>query len=138
MTDFPTPVRSTHDSAEFFDAARQGRLLLRRCSACGTVRAPHAPVCPACHESVHSTLDADGTGTLVSWSVVHRSPLPDVTGPYVVGVVETREGPWLPLRLLCAEDTTLHAGQRVSYTSAPTGEDGEPIIAGVPIAANQH
>ena len=144
MSSFPTPVRSTPDSTDFFAAARESRLLLRRCTDCGAVRAPQAPACPSCHASAHSTITAEGNGTLVTWSVVHRSPLPDVTGPYIVGAVETEEGPWLLLRLLCPIDSVLFTGQAISYVSASTGEDGESVIAGVPAglaaprASNSH
>ncbi|MCQ4122096.1 Zn-ribbon domain-containing OB-fold protein [Rhodococcus tibetensis] len=135
MTDFPTPVRPTEDSADFFAAAAEGNLLLRRCSICGAVRGPQVSTCPACHAESHNTIHSESTGTLVSWSVVHRSPLPDVDGPYTVGIVEAREGPWVVLRLLCPVDHHLRAGQAIAYVGRHSGDDGEYILAGSPVEA---
>jgi uncharacterized OB-fold protein len=64
----------------------------------------------------------------VSWSTVHRSPLPDVAGPYVVVIVELTEGPWLLLRLLDATDGTdgrLRLDQDVELVALPSGTDPE-------------
>ena len=62
---------------------------------------------------------------------MHRSPLRDVLGPYTVGIVETKAGPWVVLRLLCPVVHHL-PGQTVAYVSR---HSGEYIIAGAPVEA---
>ena len=119
-------VRRTAGSADFFDAARDGRLLLRRCSDCGTVRGPQEGVCPACWAVEHTAVTASGRATLVSWSVVHRSPVPAVAAPYTAGIVEVEEGPWLLTRVLTADDEELVEGQPLTVVVAPG--DGEPLV----------
>ena len=121
-------VRRTADSADFFDAARHGRLLLRRCSGCDAVRGPQEPVCPACYAVEHTAVSASGRATLVSWSRVHRSPVPGAPAPYTAGLVEVAEGPWLLTRVLTAADETLVAGQPLTVVVAPGAADGEPIV----------
>jgi uncharacterized OB-fold protein len=129
MTPFPTPVRRTEDSAEFFDMAAQGKLMLRRCLACGAYRAPQDAVCPACHHSAWEPVAADGAATLVTWTVVHRSPVPGLDGPYVAAMVESREGPWILVRLLDSDGSDLHVGTELELVTAVSGDDGEWVVA---------
>jgi len=134
MNPFPTPVLRTEDSADFFDATCEEALLLRRCTSCGTVRGPQEPACPECQTSEHETLRGSGKAHLVTWSIVHRSPLPGVQGPYVTGFVECVEGPWLPVRLLVDPDCELAAGAavRISFVlTGNSGDGGERIPVGI-------
>lgn len=121
-------VRRTAASADFFDAARDGHLLLRRCRPCKVVRGPQETVCPACYAVEHTAVAASGRATLVSWSLVHRSPVPGIAAPYTAGIVEVEEGPWLLTRVLTARDETLVAGQPLTVLVAPGAADGEPLV----------
>ncbi|MET8942321.1 Zn-ribbon domain-containing OB-fold protein [Streptomyces sp. NPDC004542] len=90
--DLPEPDAFTR---AYWDAAAEGRLLLRRCGACG--RAHHYPreFCPHCWSDDVTWQRATGRATLYTWSVVHRNDLPpfgDRT-PYVAAVVALAEGP---------------------------------------------
>lgn len=81
----------------YWDAAAQGRLLLRRCGACG--KAHHYPreFCPACWagEDRVAWETASGRAVLYTWSVIHRNDLPPFGQrvPYVAAVVDLAEGP---------------------------------------------
>ena len=89
-------------SAPFFDAAADGRLLVRRCEACGHWVAPYMRIgasldrCPACTADRLVWAEAAGTATLVTWTVVHSR---GGEAPRTVGVVELDEGPWMTVRL---------------------------------------
>jgi hypothetical protein len=65
-------------------------------------------------------------GTLVSWAVVHRAPLPVLAAsvPYVSAIVELAEGPWLMVRLLVEDPARLRVGDpvRVRYLRSGQGE----------------
>lgn len=87
----PTPA-ATAETAGWWEACAEHRLVVQRCTACGTTRHPPGPVCPAC-----SWLDAEwtglpGTGTLYTFTVVRQAFVPGVPVPYVVGVVEPDGG----------------------------------------------
>ncbi|MBO7939450.1 Zn-ribbon domain-containing OB-fold protein [Streptomyces antibioticus] len=79
----------------YWDAAAEGRLLIRRCGDCG--RAHHYPreFCPYCWSESVTWENASGRATLYTWSVVHRNDLPPFgeRTPYVAAVVDLAEGP---------------------------------------------
>jgi uncharacterized OB-fold protein len=115
-------VQRDAKSAEFFDAAAGGRLAMRRCLECHQTLPPEAVVCTTCASTDLVWADAVGTGVLASWTTVHRAPNPFYAEmvPYVVGIVELDEGPWL-YGLIDAEP---RAGLRVRATF-PEVADGE-------------
>ncbi|UUU22959.1 Zn-ribbon domain-containing OB-fold protein [Streptomyces sp. DSM 40750] len=84
-------------SRTYWDAAAEGRLLLRRCGAAGCGRVHHYPreFCPYCWSEDVRWEEASGRATLYTWSVVHRNDLPPFgeRTPYVAAVVDLVEGP---------------------------------------------
>jgi uncharacterized protein len=124
------PLQRDTKSAEFFDAAAAGHLLIKQCDECARALAPEASVCTACAGPALHWLPAAGNGTLVTWTTVHKAPNPAYTDrvPYVVGVVELTEGPWLYGRI---DTETLTAGMALTATFVH-GEGGEsyPIFTG--------
>ncbi|MEE1761753.1 MULTISPECIES: Zn-ribbon domain-containing OB-fold protein [unclassified Streptomyces] len=84
-------------SRTYWDAAADGRLLLRRCGAAGCGRAHHYPreFCPYCWSEDVRWEEASGRAVLYTWSVVHRNDLPPFGArtPYVPAVVDLAEGP---------------------------------------------
>jgi uncharacterized OB-fold protein len=77
-------------SRTYWDAAARGRLLVRRCGACG--RAHHWPreFCPYCWSEDVTWQETSGRAVLHTWSVVHHNDLPPFgeRTPYVAAVVE--------------------------------------------------
>jgi uncharacterized OB-fold protein len=74
----------------FWSATAQHRLILPRCTSCGTYRFPPSPFCFACRKQEVEWVDHDGKGTLYSFTVVRHAVIPDVAAalPVVAGVVE--------------------------------------------------
>jgi hypothetical protein len=89
-------------SAPFFDAAGREELYIQRCGDCGHFQSPDARICGRCEGMALGWVRASGNASLVAWAVVHRPPHPAFADlvPYVVGIVELDEGPWLHARLL--------------------------------------
>ena len=121
----PAVVRD-EASASFFDAAARGELLVKR-GPSGTVLAPETRTDPTTGSSDLQPCVARGEGTLVSWAVVHRAPLPALAAsvPYVSAIVELAEGPWLMVRLLAEDPDRLSVGDpvRVRYLRSGDGEE---------------
>ncbi|GAA3742283.1 hypothetical protein GCM10022205_31260 [Spinactinospora alkalitolerans] len=124
-----TPVVRDDHSAPFFDAAAQGRLLLRYSPGSGAWSEPAALVCSATGAADLQWRQAKGEGELVSWTVVPgRAKDGEPAADAVVGVVEMAEGPWLTLRLVDADGSELRAGLpvRVDFVR-PEGGEAVPV-----------
>jgi len=52
-------------------------------------------VCPSCWSPEKEWVTAAGTGTVHSFSIIHRAPLPSFKDhvPYVIALIELEEGP---------------------------------------------
>jgi uncharacterized OB-fold protein len=78
---------------EYFAHARQHRLMVRACAACGLMRYPPTHACPWCMELGWAWKEVSGQGTIHSYEVVMHAIQPgfrDIT-PYLVVLVELDE-----------------------------------------------
>ncbi len=82
----------THDNRFFFEGARHGKLLIQRCTGCGTLRHPPRPACAECRSFEWDTVAASGRGTVYSYVVNHHPQVPAFDYPLVVALVELEEG----------------------------------------------
>lgn len=87
----PRPVVN-RDNAAFWEGVQQRRLLIQRCTGCGTLRHPWLPGCNACGGPDWDTVEASGEGTVYSYVVMHHPPFPAFDPPYAVGLIELAEG----------------------------------------------
>ena len=126
MNDRP-PIKAPQIDAstqEFWDAARRGVLRIKHCNACGENHYYPRPFCPTCWSTDVEWIDAAGTGTLYTYSVVHANDLPSFRHrvPYVVAMVDLDEGPRMETNVVdCALDE-LRVGMRVAVVFEDEGE----------------
>jgi len=103
----------TADNEFFWKGVRAGKLLIQRCSECGKLRHPPAPVCGACRSFDWDTLEACGRGTVYSF-VLHRHPaIPPFESPHPVALIELDEGTRLVSDLVGVDVDAIHIGMRV-------------------------
>jgi hypothetical protein len=99
----------------YWNAARQGRLVLQECRGCGKRQHPPLPACPDCHGTVFGWHECAGTGTVYTATVVrhptHAAFADQV--PYVIALIELAEGPRI--------------------VSTVTGRAPEDVTAGLPV-----
>jgi uncharacterized OB-fold protein len=108
-------------SAPYWDAARNGRLLIAKCETCERVHHYPRPFCPYCwSEDVHP-VQASGTGTLYTYSTVYANDLAPFNErlPYVAAIVELDEGPRLMTTIEGAEPEHLRVGMPVTAAFRP-------------------
>jgi uncharacterized OB-fold protein len=92
MTDLTRP---------YWEAAREGRLVVQECAHCGALQHPPQPACPNCHGVCHGSVlrwrEVSGEGTVYSRTVVRHATHAAFADqvPYVVALVELAEGPRL-------------------------------------------
>ncbi|MFI6687850.1 Zn-ribbon domain-containing OB-fold protein [Streptomyces sp. NPDC050485] len=110
----------------YWEAAAEGRLLIRHCDACD--RPHHYPreFCPHCWSEAVRWREASGRATLYTWSVVHRNDLPPFGErvPYVAAVVDLAEGPRMMTEVVGCEGADLRVGMdlHVAFRPEPGGE----------------
>jgi uncharacterized OB-fold protein len=99
-TTAPTPAPEspmlplvTPDTAFFWAGTAAGELRIQRCAACGALRHPPGPMCPACGEPASGGYAvAAGAGEVFSYVVHHHPPVPGKRLPMVVALVQLPEG----------------------------------------------
>ncbi|MFG2829862.1 Zn-ribbon domain-containing OB-fold protein [Streptomyces sp. NPDC048434] len=110
----------------YWDAAAEGRLLLRRCRAEGCGAAHHYPreFCPYCWSEDVGWAQATGRATLYTWSVVHRNDLPPFGDrvPYIAAVVDLVEGPRMMTEITDCPEPELRIGMPLAVHFRREGE----------------
>ncbi len=93
-------------AAPFFDAAREGRLVLQRCPRDGFFFYPRSR-CPVCLGDDWRWEAVSGRGTIYSYTVdrVGLDPAQQSQLPLVIAAVELEEGPRMTTRIVgCAPE----------------------------------
>ncbi len=85
------PVQN-RDTAYFWEGARKRELRIQSCNACGALRHPPGPACPACGALDRGYVVASGEGTVFSYVVHRHPPVPGRELPIVIALVELPEG----------------------------------------------
>jgi len=125
----PAPV-PTPETAPYWAAANERRLLVRRCEACDTAFAPMVMRCDRCDGALTWT-EASGRARLASYVIVHRpAPAWRDEAPYVIALVDLDEGPRLMTNLLGVEPTPESLQLDAPYVVGfePRGDDGEQLV----------
>lgn len=109
----PAP-RTLPETAAYWQAADEGRLLVKRCSACG--RHHHYPrdICPHCLSDATEWCNAAGTGTVYSFSTLGQGE-----AAYTLALVTLDEGVTMMSNLVDAA-AAFAIGQRVRVVFKPS------------------
>ena len=115
-------VYRSESSADFFDAAARGVLLVRRCTVCEHVRAARRALCRRCGSGDFAWLEARGAGTLMSWAANATKDSSAESSPF--GLIQLAEGPWLESLLIDTEAADLYEGAHfvVTFVRGPEGD----------------
>ena len=120
--DLPSP---DDESAPFWDAARAGQFLIKRCADCGAAHFYPRPFCPRCWSTRVSWEPASGRAELYTWSVVHHNDLPPFRDrlPYVAAVVDLAEGPRVMTTVVDCEPDDLAIGMDLRVDFRPLDDE---------------
>ena len=116
----PAPPANPETKA-FWEAASQGKLLIKRCASCAAVHYYPRALCPFCGSDATEWQAASGTGTLYSYSVMRRAEV-----PYAIAYVTLDEGVTMMTNLVDCDFNALGIGHRVKVVFKPT--DGGPPV----------
>ncbi len=95
MPEISKPIPAiTPDMREFFDGAREGRLMVQKCDSCGTLRFPAHDLCSKCNSTTSRWVPVSGRGEVFSFNIMHQLYHPGFANqvPYAVVMVELEEG----------------------------------------------
>jgi len=117
----PAPAVNA-ENQPYFDAAAQGRLVLKHCADCGAYHHYPRALCPFCFSGNTEWREAKGTGTIYSCSVLRRG----VPQPYCIAYVTLEEGVALLTNVVDCDLDAVRIGQRVKVVFKPS-EGGAPV-----------
>lgn len=110
----PAP-RTLPDTLAYWQAADDGVLLVKRCTACGEHHHYPRDICPFCLSEATEWTTAAGTATLYSWSTMGRDE-----AAYTLAYVTLAEGPTLLTNLVGCDPATLVVGQALRVVFQPS------------------
>ncbi len=119
----PAPA-VTDDSAIFWDAAAQGRLVAEACADCGRLRHPPRPMCPECGSLRAEPRVLSGRGTLYSYGILHHPRHPAFDYPVLAALVDLDEGVRIVTNLVEVQPDEICIGMPLQVTFAPTAGGG--------------
>ena len=130
----PGAATAAVGAAPFFAGAREGKLRLQRCRACGTWAFPLRTRCQACGSSAMQWRDASGRGTIFSHAVLHRPYHPRHEGrlPLVLAQIDLAEGVRLQSNIvdLDADADQIKVGRQVevAFEALADGSGTVPVF----------
>ncbi|NDZ18847.1 hypothetical protein C7T35_37930 [Variovorax sp. WS11] len=112
------------DSRPYWDAAREGRLLIRSCTSCGRMHFMPRHLCPHCWSDVLQWVESRGDGVVHTFSVIHRAPTPAFAAgaPYVIAMIDLDEGPRMFANVIGESALAVRIGDRVKVTFEDRGD----------------
>lgn len=116
----PAP-RALPEALPFWEAAKAGRLLVKRCADCGETHYYPRDVCPHCLSANTEWIESKGTGTIYSYSAMGKEE-----ARYTLAYVTLDEGVTMLTNLVDCDPATLAIGQRVRVAFKPS-EGGQPV-----------
>jgi uncharacterized protein len=108
------------ESKPFFDAAAEGRFLIKRCQACGEAHWYPRTICPNCHSDRTVWEESKGLGVVYTYSIMRRA-----SAPYAIGYVTLDEGPSMLTNFVGMAPEDLKIGMRVKVRLQAT--EGAPV-----------
>jgi uncharacterized OB-fold protein len=106
----------------YFQAAAEGKLLLKKCNQCGQHHHYPRAMCPFCWSDKVEWVQAKGTGEIYTYTVTRRGgPV-----PYCIAYVQLDEGPRMMTNIVDTDLDTIKIGQKVKAVFKKT-EGGQSV-----------
>jgi uncharacterized OB-fold protein len=130
------PPAVTHETEAFWSAAKEGRLLVERCAACGAESFPPRGMCRSCRARAMEPVEITGRGRVYSFTVNHQRWLPGLEVPYAIVLVEFADHPGVRVvgRLRGCDPEAAAIGMEVAVGFEP-GPGGFAIPSFVAVGA---
>jgi uncharacterized OB-fold protein len=120
MTQQPLP-KTTEMSQPFWDATKEGRLSIQRCTTCGAYWWLPELACRDCRTETLEWTDVSGRGEVYSFVVLHQAAVSAFTAPYAVAVITLAEGPRFMADLVDVDPADVTIGMPVQVKFEDVG-----------------
>jgi uncharacterized OB-fold protein len=115
------------ETAAFWKAAEAGKLMVGKCNACGAAHYYPRAICPFCFSDKTELQQASGRGTIYTYSVMRRAPI-----PYAIAYVTLSEGPTMMTNIVDCDLDKIRIGQTVRLVFKPS-DGGPPVPMFTPV-----
>ncbi len=119
ISDYQKPLPVPDETSQpFFAGAREQRLMIQRCSACGGVMWPVKTRCIHCLSAHPDWIQASGQATLYSFVLMHQVYHPGFAGevPYNIAEVDLAEGLRIITNIVDCPNDQLRIGMPLQVT----------------------
>jgi hypothetical protein len=125
VTDAPRKffMGAPEESEPFFEATKDNKLLIQRCSSCGKHQFYPRKLCIHCGSSDVEWIEASGLGTVHTFTVIHQQGLPGWREevPYVAAVIDLEEGVRMTSNIVGCAPTDVRVEMPVEVTFVNEG-----------------
>ena len=122
----PSPIVSVENEA-FWNATKEGRFVVPVCGACGKAHWYPRAICPFCASDKIEWRAGSGKGTIYTYSVMRRAPI-----PYAIAYVTLAEGPTMMTNIVDCDLDKVRIGQAVKLVFKPS-DGGPPVPMFTPV-----
>lgn len=112
-------IRIAFDGAteQFWQSAKEEKLVGCQCAECGHFRMPPTPFCPDCQSTNKNWPELSGEGEIYSFTICHKSPFPGAVEDfsYVPAIIELADagGTRLAANVIDVAVEDVHIGMKV-------------------------
>ena len=118
----PQPV-ATAETQPYWDAARESRLMVQRCRACGRHQFYPRAFCAACLSDDIEWVQATGTGRIYTFTICRIAANAAMTAPYAVALIDLDEGVRMLANLVDCDLALIRCGGRVQVRFEPISDE---------------
>lgn len=107
----------------FFEATKEKRLLIQRCSDCGKNQFYPRQLCIHCGSAEVEWVEASGRGTVHTFTVIHQQGMPGWREevPYVTAIIDLEEGVRMTSNIVDCSPSDVRADMPVQVTFVDEG-----------------
>lgn len=116
----PSPIPNV-ETQPYWEAAKDGKLLVKTCRSCGEAHHYPRALCPFCFSAETEWTETSGKGEIYSYTVMRRAPV-----PYTLALVKLAEGPIMLTSIVEDDLDAPKIGDSVAVTFKASA-DGTPV-----------
>jgi hypothetical protein len=115
------------ETARYWEATREGKLLIKTCRTCKRAFFYPRSHCPRCWSTDTDWVESSGRGTVYTFTVVFQNDLPPFRErlPYVVAIIELDEGVRMTSNVegVAPEDVRCGMAVQVAFRDEQRGDE---------------